>query len=100
MDGWHHRWTAYELEQTSGDGEGQRGLVCCSPWGLTESDMTERLNKYLRTEWDAVRGLVHISTPSGGRVKNSLPGFDKNRRVPPSPQPLTPHPHWGPKYEP
>ena len=22
------------------DGEGQGGLVCCSPWGLKESDMT------------------------------------------------------------
>ena len=23
-----------ELGQTSGDGEGQGGLACCSPWGL------------------------------------------------------------------
>ena len=23
---------------------GQGGLVCCSPWGRQESDMTERLN--------------------------------------------------------
>ena len=23
---------------------GQGGLVCCSPWGLKESDTTERLN--------------------------------------------------------
>ena len=28
------------------DGEGQGGLVCCSPWGRKESDMTERLNSY------------------------------------------------------
>ena len=33
-----------EFEQTSGDSEGQRGLVCCSPWGHKESDKTERLN--------------------------------------------------------
>ena len=26
------------------NGEGQRSLVSCSPWGLKESDMTERLN--------------------------------------------------------
>ena len=26
--------------QTLGDGEGQVSLVCCSPWGLEESDMT------------------------------------------------------------
>jgi len=24
--------------------DGQGGLVCCSPWGCKESDMTERLN--------------------------------------------------------
>ena len=27
-----------------GVGDGQGGLVCCSPWGCKESDMTERLN--------------------------------------------------------
>ena len=32
------------LGQTPGDGEGQGGLVCCSPWGNKESDMTERQN--------------------------------------------------------
>ena len=25
------------LGQTSGEGEGQGGLVCCSPWGHRES---------------------------------------------------------------
>ena len=33
MPGWHHRCNGYELRQTSGYGEGQEGLVCCSPWG-------------------------------------------------------------------
>ena len=27
-----------------GVGDGQGGLVCCSPWGLKESDMTDLLN--------------------------------------------------------
>ena len=27
-----------------GDGEGQGGLVCCSPWGRKESDTTGQLN--------------------------------------------------------
>ena len=36
--------TGHELGQTSGDGEGQRGLACCSPWGRKELDMTGRLN--------------------------------------------------------
>ena len=33
MVGWHHRFIGYELGQTPGDGEGQRSLACCSPWG-------------------------------------------------------------------
>ena len=31
-------------KQAPGDGEGQGSLVCCSPWGLKESDATEQLN--------------------------------------------------------
>ena len=33
-----------EFEQTPGDGEGQGGQACCSPWGRKESDTTEWLN--------------------------------------------------------
>ena len=33
MVGWHHRLNRHEFEQALGDGEGQGGLVCCSPWG-------------------------------------------------------------------
>ena len=44
MFGWHHRLNGYEFEQTLGDGEGQGSLVCCSPRGHKESDMTEQLN--------------------------------------------------------
>ena len=42
--GWHHRLNGCEFEQASGDGEGQGGLVCCSPWGGKELDTAERLN--------------------------------------------------------
>ena len=45
MVGGHHRFNGHELEQTPGDGEGQGGLACCSPWGHRKSDMTERLSK-------------------------------------------------------
>ena len=34
----------HESEQAPGVGDGQGSLVCCSPWGQKESDMTERLN--------------------------------------------------------
>ena len=44
MVGWHHRLDGHESEQTSGDGDGQGSLACCSPWGRKESDTTERLN--------------------------------------------------------
>ena len=33
MVGWYHLFNIHEFEQTSGDGEGQGGLACCSPWG-------------------------------------------------------------------
>ena len=32
------------FEQVPGVSDGQGSLVCCSPWGHKESDMTERLN--------------------------------------------------------
>ena len=41
MVGWHHQFNGHEFEQTSRDGEGQKSLVCCSPWGCKELDMTE-----------------------------------------------------------
>ena len=40
----HHRFDEHEFEQALGDGEGQGSLVCCSPWGRKDSDMTEQLN--------------------------------------------------------
>ena len=42
--GWHHQLNELESEQTLGDTDGQRSLVCCSPWHGKESDMTEGLN--------------------------------------------------------
>ena len=40
MAGWHHQLVGPEFEQTLGDGERQRSLTCCSPWGCKESDTT------------------------------------------------------------
>ena len=42
--GLHHRLNGHEFESTLGAGDGQGGLVCCSPWGCKELDTTERLN--------------------------------------------------------
>ena len=44
MVGRHHQLNGHEFEQTPGDSEGQGSLVCFSPWGCKESDMTEGLN--------------------------------------------------------
>ena len=38
---WHHRLDGHEFEQAPGGGEEQGSLVCCSSWGLKESDTTE-----------------------------------------------------------
>ena len=40
MAKWHHQFNGHEFGQTLGDGEGQGGLECCSPWGRKELDMT------------------------------------------------------------
>ena len=41
MVGWHHQLDGPEFECTLGAGDGQGGLVCFSPWGRKESDVTE-----------------------------------------------------------
>ena len=40
MVGWHHRLNGHGFGWTPGVGDGQGGLVCCSAWGLKESDVT------------------------------------------------------------
>ena len=52
MTGWHHWLNGHEFEQALGVGDGQGGLVCCSPWGGIESDTTEWITTYL--------GLIHV----------------------------------------
>ena len=44
MVGWHHQLDGHGSEWTPGVGDGQGGLACCSSWGCTESNTTERLN--------------------------------------------------------
>ena len=56
MVGWPHWLNGHEFKQTPGDGEGQGSLVCCSPRGGKESDMTEWLNNN--------KGSCHFFSPS------------------------------------
>ena len=44
MFAWHHRLYGHEFEQALGVGDGQGGLVCCSPWDRKELDKAEGLN--------------------------------------------------------
>ena len=44
MVGWHHRLNGCEFGWTLGVGDGQGGLVCCSPWGHKELENTQLLN--------------------------------------------------------
>ena len=41
---WHHRLNRHGFGWTLGVGDRLQGLVCCSPWGGKELDMTEQLN--------------------------------------------------------
>ena len=38
---WHHPLNGREFEQTPGVDDRQGSLVCCSPWGHKESDISE-----------------------------------------------------------
>ena len=50
MTGWHHQCNGHELGQTLGEGEGQRSLACCSPWG----------SQRVRHDWATEQHTVYI----------------------------------------
>ena len=52
MVGWHHLLDGLEFEQALGFGDGQGRLVCCSPWGLKESNRTEWVNWLTKVKTD------------------------------------------------
>ena len=68
MAGWHHWCNGHELGQTLGDGEGQRGLACCSPWGRRELNKTEWLknNNILLLHSTCCCFILHIVTELWG----------------------------------
>ena len=63
MVGWHHWCNGHEFEQTLGHGEGQGGLVYCSPWGRKESDTIWWLNNSLLTHNGILRDIVLCFKP-------------------------------------
>ena len=55
MVGWHHRLNGHDFEQAPGVSDGQGSLVCCSPWGLKESDTTEEPSNNQQTQRELLR---------------------------------------------
>ena len=58
--GWHHRLDGHESEQAQGGSEGRGSLACCSPWGLKESDTTERLNNYASRLYKKEKTILYL----------------------------------------
>ena len=67
MTGWQSPMNGHEIGQFWGDGEGQRGLACCSPWGHKESDTTG----YWTTTTQAICFLYIISIISTSCLLNN-----------------------------
>ena len=40
MAEWHHGLNGYEFEQTPGDSKGEGSLACCSPWGHSQTQLS------------------------------------------------------------
>jgi len=69
MVGWHHQLNGHEFDQSQGAGNGQGSLVCWSPWGSKESDMTEWLNprSEVVVKFCVIyvsNNIIHLSIPS------------------------------------
>ena len=65
MVGWHHRLKGHQFEHTPEDGEGQGSLVCYSPWGHKELDVTEQLNN--SNKFSSSVALATFEVPSSHR---------------------------------
>ena len=82
MAGWHHLLIGPKFEQALGDGEGQRGLECCCPWGCKELDMTEQLNNNTTTS-EHLQNLHRILYPSLILSHFCTRGWSPARHFPP-----------------
>ena len=73
MVGWHHQLDGHEFEQALGDGEGQGSLVLLQSTGVTESDMTEQMNKNsIACNYPTLSNAVSVShtrSPSKSEVR-------------------------------
>ena len=67
MAGWHHRCNESELGQTLGDGEGQGGLACCSPW-----------SHRVRHDWATELNWMENSMKMPQKIKNRTTTWSNN----------------------
>ena len=74
MVGWHHQLNGHEFEEALGDGEGQGGVVCCSPWGHEESDTTEGLSLFTFMHWRRKWQPTPVFLPGESQGGQSLVG--------------------------
>ena len=65
LDGITNLLNGHEFEQTPADGEGQGSLVCYSPWGHKELDVTEQLNN--SNKFSSSVALATFEVPSSHR---------------------------------
>ena len=69
---WHHQLRRHEFEQTLGDSEGQRSLMCYSPWGRKEVDTTWWLSNNKKAGgWGVQSPISHFSVTQTLRVSVS-----------------------------
>ena len=66
--GWHHQLEGHKSEHTLGVDDGQGSLVCCSPWGHKQLDMTEWLNNNNNNQWRLAGILKEDRTAQGHHV--------------------------------
>ena len=45
--GWHHWLNGHEFEQVPGAGDGQGSLACCSPWGHSQTRLSNITEIYI-----------------------------------------------------
>ena len=58
------RLNGHKFEQTPEDSERQGNLMCCSPWGHKELDMTEPLNNNKSCLLGVERAFQHHHSPT------------------------------------
>ena len=72
MAGWYHRCNGHELGQTLVDGEGLRGLTCCSPQDRKESDTAGWLNNNNIYIYICLQALAKSYTDDKSKAENWL----------------------------